>query len=194
MTLKHGWIPQGDETLMEIRVAPKFAQIKYTTDGSEPLLHGGIYQSPFIVQPMTLISFVGVKDAFHSEIKHIKVPVKPTKFEINKTEPLTWKVRLKRDSTSESYKLAEALKKTGAQVSAVVIDSQAEGWVSLQTSPELTFDANQLEGYMKFIQDQVYGKGTLRLQIDACHFETGQKFLDLIRELKTEYKENEIEQ
>jgi hypothetical protein len=88
----------------------------------------------------------------------------------------------------------DALKKTGARISGIDINSHDEGWVSLQTSPELPFDASQLEEFMKFIQDQVYGKGMLRLQIDACHFETGQKFLDLIRELKTDYKENEIEQ
>ncbi len=194
ITMKHGWIPQGDETLMEINVAPKSAQVKYTTDGSEPMLHGGIYQSPFLVQPMTLVSFVGVKDSFHSEIKHIKVPAKPSKFEINKMAPLVWRVRLKRDSTSESYKFVDALKKTSARVSGVDINSHDEGWVSLQTSPELTFEASQLEEFMKFIQDQIYGKGMLKLQIDACHFETGQKFLDLIRELKSDYKENEIEQ
>lgn len=194
ITLKHRWIPQGDETLMEINVAPKSAQVKYTTDGSEPMLHGGIYQSPFLVQPMTMVSFVGVKDSFHSEIKLVKVPAKPSKFEINKTAPLVWRVRLKRDSTSESYKFVDALKKTSARISGVDINSHEEGWVSLQTSPELIFEASRLEEFMKFIQDKVYGKGMLRLQVDACHFETGQKFLDLIREIKTDYKENEIEQ
>ncbi|MCX6251131.1 MAG: DUF499 domain-containing protein [Bacteroidetes bacterium] len=194
ITLKYGWIPQGDETMMEINVAPKSAQVKYTTDGSEPLLNGGIYLSPFLVQPMTLVSIIGVTDSFHSEIKYVKVPAKPTKFEINKMIPLTWKVRLKRDSTSESYKLVDALKKTGAKVSGIDINSHAEDWVSLQTSPEMTFEASLVEEYLKFIQDHIYGKGMLGLQIDACHFETGQKFLDLIRELKTDYKENEIEQ
>lgn len=194
ITLKHGWIPQGDETLMEIHVAPKSAQVKYTTDGSEPLLHGGIYQAPFPVQPIALISFVGIKDSFHSDIKHVKVPVKPKKFEINKMKPLTWRARLKRDSTSESYKLVEAFKKTAAKVSGIEINSHAEGWVSLQTSPELNFEACQLEEYMKFIQDRIFGKGNLGLQIDACHFESGQKFLDLIREIKTDYREHDIEQ
>lgn len=194
ITLKHAFIPQGDETLMEIHVAPPNAEIRYTTDGSEPMKHGGIYKDPFIVKAGTLISFVGLKDQFQSEIKYIKVPATPSKFEINKSIPLQWKRRLKFDTTSDSFKLAEMLKKCNAGIAGVEITAHGESWVSLQSSPNLNLDAGALEEAMNFLQDRLYGKGTMGIQIETTHFATGQQFLDLIRELKTEYKDHEIEQ
>lgn len=194
ITLKHAFIPQGDETLMEIHVAPPNAEIRYTTDGSEPLKSGGVYKAPFPVASGKLISMVGVKESFHSEIKYVKVPATPSKFEINKSVPLQWKRRLKSDSTSGSYTLAEALKRCGASVSGIEIATHGESWVSLQCSPDLKQDAALLEEYMNFIQDRIYGKGAISIQIEITHFATGQQFLDLIRELKTDYKDHEIEQ
>lgn len=195
ITLQYKFIPQGGETLMEVKVAPSNAEIRYSTDGSDPLTNGGVYEEAFRVKPGQIIQVIGVKDKYLSEVLQTKAPAESGKVEVDKSLPLRWKHPIKRGATSESFKLLTALKKHRATLLGVEVASQAgEHWMQLSSDSASKYPAEKAEEFLNFIQDNAAEGSELSLDIAELKFETGQYFLDLIKELKLDYKDEEIEQ
>ncbi len=195
ITLQHKFIPQGGDTVLEIQVAPKTAEIRYSTDGSEPLTNGGIYETAFLVKPNQIIQAVGVKGIYNSEKLQIKAPAETGKLEIDKALPLRWKRSIRKGSTSESYKLITSLKKHNVKLVGLGIVSQNSGkWLQLSADSETIYPAEKAENFLKFIQENSVSDSEMILDIAEMKFASGQEFLDLIKDLKEDYKPEEIEQ
>ena len=195
ITLQYKFIPQGGETLMEVEVAPPTAEIRYSTDGSDPLTNGGIYEEAFRVKPGEIIQVVGVKGKYHSDVLQTKAPAESGKVEVDKALPLRWKHSMKSGTTSESFKLIGTLKKHHATLLGVEVASQRDDrWMQLSADSATKYNAEKAEEFLNFIQENAAEGSELSLDITELKFETGQYFLDLIKDLKLDYQDEEIEQ
>ncbi len=195
ITMRYKFIPQGSATVVEIEVAPKTADIFYTTDGSNPLNNGGKYEGAFEVKPNQIIQIIGVKGEHKSETVSAKAPAQSGKVEVNKSKPLYWKRRMTSGSTSESFTKLKALKKHSAGLLGLRLSGvKGPNWIELSVDSKLEYPAHKAEHFLNFIQENAANGAELSMDIAELRFETGQQFLDLIQELKTDYKPEEIEQ
>lgn len=193
ITLQYEFINQGDETLLEIAVSPPTASVKYTTDGSNPS-NGGIYESSFVAEPKSTIQVIGVKGNHTSEIKTIKAPDKQGKAEIKKNQPIKWNKRFNNGSTADSYKFLSTIKKTKGELVGIELVLKGKGWANITFDSSLKYDAEHVEMFMKFAQEQFDIQGELLLNCQKVYFNTGQDFLDAVKDLKIDFKPEEIEQ
>jgi len=98
-------------------------------------------------------------------------------------------------STSESYKLITSLKKHNVKLVGLGIVSQNSGkWLQLSADSETIYPAEKAENFLKFIQENSVSDSEMILDIAEMNFASGQEFLDLIKDLKEDYKPEEIEQ
>ena len=137
-----------------------------------------------------------MKGEYLSEKRSIKAPAQSGKLEIDKQLPLRWKRKKDLTTTSESYKFVSALKKFKVSGKGVSIASQKENgkWMNLSADEERKFEADKIENFLQFIQDNSEPDSKLNLSISEMDFENGQLFLDFIKDLSEDYKAEEIEQ
>ncbi len=194
ITLQHKFISQGTESVLELRVAPPNAQIRYTTDGSTPSEKSALYEAPFVVRPGATILVIGLKGAYRSETLMVKAPMEAGKVEIDKKAPLVWKNRMKKGNTSESYALLKVLNKAGAQMAGLDINSsKGSNWIQLSLDENTLITPEKGEEFLGFVRENGQ-QGEISLEFTELRFESGQQFLDLIRELSVDYRPEDIHQ
>lgn len=194
--LKYDYSQQGDHFLVQLQALPKNVEIKYSTDGSNPLNYGAVYEAPFEAKPKSKVLGIAVKGDFQSRLLDFDLPAADSiGVEIEKGKPLSYLRSLKRETTAESYTLIGLLKKCKAEVFGLeVAVEKASEYAALQVAPTLKHSAELLEETTKFVQDKLYGKGEISLTIQKTRFPSGQAFLDFAKEAQLEYKPQDIEQ
>lgn len=194
--LKYDFSQQGGEFWVELQTTPKNVEIKYSTEGSSPLNHGGVYETPFLAEPRTKILAIAYKGDFQSKLLDFDLPkADATGIEIKKDQPLTFNEQLKRETTAESYYTIGLLKKYKAEILGMEIAvEKSSNYAALQVAPSLKHTADQLEVATKFIQDNLYGEGEISISLNKTIYPTGQAFLDFVREAQIAYKPQDIEQ
>lgn len=194
--IKHDYKPQGNAFQVALKATPQNVTIKYSTDGSNPLNHGGVYEAPFTAQPRTKVLAVAIKGDFQSKQKEFDLPkANDTTVSINKDAVLTYTGGISMETTAESYQLLGLLKRFQATLTTLEISViKGEEWVALQTAPALSYSAEKAEIITKFIQDNLYAAGEISLSATIVTFPTGQAFLDFAKEASIAYKPQDIEQ
>jgi Predicted ATPase (AAA+ superfamily) len=195
VTLKYKVYDQGNNKMVEIKSAPN-ADIKYTSDGSNPLNGGTGYNAPFKVQNGTrFILAVAEKDGIISNQVRIDIPVgaasAPT---IDKDKPLKWKRKQSFRTTQDTYDFFEKAKKYEAQLYLSGVYVQGTNWLELLLDDSLLVNPTLLEDVISKLRENLFGEGQISAEVVAMHFTSGQKFEDYLHEIKTELKPNEIEQ
>ncbi|TAK42618.1 MAG: DUF499 domain-containing protein [Saprospiraceae bacterium] len=194
ITLKHRFYQDGNRQMLELQAAPR-ATIKYTTDGSDPLTAGGVYESPVeIPDGVKIVVAAAEKQGIRSETKTIRVPEKTAGgAAVDKSLPAIWKKRLKKESTAEVFEWLNWMKKHELQLSEITLAIEDDNWILLETSPMQKFDHPQLSKMLTFLQEMLAG-GKLKLEAGKLHFKTGQHFTDYVRDTRENFKIEDIEQ
>lgn len=194
--VQHDYVQQGDEFLVTLQATPRNVQIKYTTDGSNPLNHGGSYDTPFLAAPRAKILAIAVKGDAQSRPLDFDLPkANDTGVAIRKTDSLTYRCKITRSTTAECYQLIGLLKKYKTELRGLYISStKASDWAEIQTAPTLSYPAAKVEDQLKFMQDQLFGAGELELKIEQLAFPTGQDFIDFGKEASINYKPQDVQQ
>jgi hypothetical protein len=194
ITLKYQFFGAGNDKRMELQVAPD-ATIKYTTDGSDPLNHGGIYEGPISVpDKVKYVLAIAEKKGLQSEKLTIPVPDDPSSVEIDKDKATIWKKRFKSDSTADTFKWLKSIRKHNIKLSEIHISVNGQHWVSLDFDESLILDYGKIEKTLEFIQTNLLDDGEVTIEAGRLHFDTGQQLIDYVEEEKVEYKADEIEQ
>ena len=90
ITLQSREYPAGNERRVEIHAAPP-APIRYTTDGSDPLVAGGAYDGPFAApEGARVVLAVAEKDGVVSELHRRDLAEKAVERPIDRALPATW--------------------------------------------------------------------------------------------------------
>lgn len=194
ITLKYQFFGAGNDKKLELKAAPD-ATIKYTTDGSDPLNHGGIYDDPITIpDDIKYVLAIAEKKGIQSEKLTIRVPADPSSVEIDKEKAVVWKRRIKSDSTADTFKWLNTIRKHKVRLSELTISVNGTDWITLDFNPEYILDHGKIENTLEFIQTNLLDDGEVTIEAGRLHFSTGQQLIDYVEEEKVEYKADEIEQ
>lgn len=194
ITLKYQFFGAGNDKKLELKAAPN-AIIKYTTDGSDPMNQGGIYDGPITIPDnVKYVLAIAEKKGIQSKKLTIRVPADPSSVEIDKDKVTTWRKRIKSDSTADTFKWLKSIRKHNVKLSEIHISVNGQHWVSLDFDERLILNHEKLEKTLEFIQTNLLEEGEVTIEAGRLHFDSGQQFIDYVEEEKVEYKADEIEQ
>ena len=198
ITLKSREYLDGEQRMVELRAAPD-APIRYTTDGSDPLVAGGAYDVPFAVPPEArLVLAVAEKDGIASAQHRLEIAEKPAEKPIARDQPAVWRRGQGFDfnTTRTAYGFINRLKKHAASASGLRLAVQTEGdrgaWVELNLSDGLQLDGERIEQAVEHLRG-LLGEGEVSVNAKRLHYASGQQFLDHIADLRAQYRRDEVE-
>ncbi|MEG4445808.1 DUF499 domain-containing protein [Microcoleus sp. AT9_B5] len=194
ITIKSRIFQSGNNKMVELKAAPD-APIRYTTNGSDPKLGGGIYSEPFIVPSGTLcVLAVAEKQGIISQTHHLDIQWdKVDDFKVDPAKPVTWKREHHPKTTKDAYEFLGRLKKYQAGVFGSRITINGSHWVELSVDSNLVFDADKLETAVNHLRS-LLADGEVEIEAQSLNFPTGQQLLDWVAEVKTELNRNEVQQ
>lgn len=194
--LKYDFYPQGDVFKVEFNVAPRSADIFYSTDGSEPLEYGGTYAAPFEAKPKTKVLAIAKKEGLQSKLIEFDLPEigASAELEINPVAPLSYKKRLEMSTTAETFHYIKLLKRFEVDGHGLAINVDGEQWLTMEVDEKVGYSAGQIEEAVNFVWDKLLHAGELSLALSKLKFSSGQQFLDFAKEANLEYKPQDIEQ
>ena len=198
ITLQSREYLDGEQRMVELRAAPQ-APIRYTTDGSDPALSGGGYDAPFAVPPgARLILAVAEKDGVASEQHRREIAEKPAEKPIVRDQPAVWRPEAREfefNTTRTAYGFIARLKAHAARASGLRLAVQAEGggaWVELNLSDGMALDGARIEEAVEHLRT-LLGDGEVTINAKRLHYETGQRFLDHIADIRAQYRREDVE-
>lgn len=202
VTLKYRFFTGGaGERMLELKAAPNHdTAIRYTTDGSDPKLSGGTYDTPFAVKKGTqLVLAYAECEGVACEVLQITVPAsgggpveeKP----IDPTKPATWKRPHSYYFTAESYEFIDRLKRHETKITGAKLSITGDRWLELTLHDMVELDATQIAATVEHLRSlPVTGNGQVEVSATALHFPTGQRLLDWLNEVKIDVKPGEVKQ
>ena len=200
ITLQSREYTVGNERRVELRAAPP-APIRYTTDGSDPQVSGGAYDGPFAVPAdARLVLAAAEKDGVVSEVHRRDIAEEPVDRPIDRTRPAIWTPArsLRFESTRTAYGFIARLRKHLATARGLRLTVEAAGtanptWSELNLSDDLALDAERIEAAIEHLRGLV-ADGEASIETKHLHFESGQRFLDYVAELRVDFLRDEVEQ
>lgn len=182
ITLKSRIFMQDAVQFCELVAAPP-AEIRYTTNGSDPRSHGASYDGPFpIPAGSRLVMALARKEGVESEL--IRRELGAEVDGPDPTKPLSWKTHrhFQNRPTSEAWQLVDRMEEYHARAEGVAIYYlDPNGREDLTYNAALGFERTGAE--LKVAIDRLSGffeGGNLTLSITLLRFERGQDFLDWI--------------
>ncbi len=196
ITLKSREYLDGEQRMVELRAAPN-APIRYTTDGSDPILSGGAYDGPFAVPPGTrLVLAVAERDGIASEQHRREIAEKPVEKPIVRDQPAVWQPasEFEFSTTRTAYGFIARLKEHAAHASGLrlaVADSESGHWVELDIADGMALNAERIEQTVEHLR-ALLGDGEVTINAKRIHYPTGQHFLDHAADLRVQYRREDV--
>ncbi len=180
------------------------AQIKYTTDSSDPRDNGGIYDTPFQIPDGTkYIRVVAIIDGDQSDIEEISVPQTTGPLVIDDHKPVVYKQKLPTSDNNQTYSMIEELQRSNAQVTPYAINFNINGkinWISLSFSETMSLNMEKLKEILSQIRSNVADENDqieISLELRKISFEDGitfKRFLSAQNISLSKVDRNDIEQ
>jgi hypothetical protein len=194
ITLKHRLYQSGTEKRLELRAAPS-AKIRYTTDGSDPKVQGGTYESDIAIPKGTYVVLVcGEKEGIESDV--LRIPIdwsKDESLKIDAQRPATWSAKQASQTTAETYSLLERMKKYEAAASGLTVTVGDREWVELNVSDRKQLKAEALDSAIDVLR-ALQGDGQVQLKALRLHFPRGQALMDWAADVKATIDPNQVTQ
>ncbi len=193
---------QDNEKYVQLEAFPQ-AEIKFTTDGSDPREHGGKYDSPFPVpQGTKYVQAVAHREGVWSN--ELRFEVKDEKVEIDNSRRITHKSEMRTSDTASTYEELEKLIKYDPVLKSIHIDFTVKGerknsWLTLQEQGINMTPTKALE-LIKAVRESLdfVDNVEVTMQVhDGKTFKTGEDFKSWIADEKidlTSIRPDEIEQ
>lgn len=197
ITLKSKTFQKGADKMVELRSAPD-AQIRYTTDGSDPKNLGAVYNAPFIVPSGSVfVLAVAEKDGILSEQHKIGIDWSHVDgFKVDPEKPIILKRTNSPKTTKESYELLGSLKKHHGLIPGpriTIMGNTGSKWVELAFGEKLDLTPEKIEELIVNLRG-ILTEGQVNIEADGLKFQKGQYLLDWVAEVKTEIGKDEVEQ
>jgi len=194
ITLKHRFYQDGEALRCELQAAP-LAEIRYTTDGSNPATNGGVYSGPFLVHKGAKFALaIASRDGIQSERAQYVVPERADEFKVDPGKPCLWTRRHNRDSTMDTHEFLSVCDKAGGRLCGVQVSTALNRhWAELNLDSDERRSVAQIRQALELLQDFV-PQGQLSLSLTALQFDTGQQLLDLVAALKTTLAPGEVKE
>jgi hypothetical protein len=194
ITLKYRLFQDNADKRCELQAAPA-AEIRYTTNGSDPKSSGGTYAGPFVVPPGTVVVLaVAEKSGLVSETLRVGIDwEKNDSVQLDLLKPALWKRVHDFRSTKDTYEFLDRLKKHSATAVGPRVTLSGQRYIELNFDPKLEPTPEQIEESTRVLRS-ILSDSEVWLETQAVRFPTGQALNDWIAEVKTELKPNEVVQ
>lgn len=195
ITLKSRDYLKGDGRMVELQSAPK-AKIRYTTDGSDPKINGGVYEDLFEAPEGTrLVLAVAERAGIYSDVHRRELSDKPKPPNpIGKDQSAVWKPKngFSFQATPDSYGFIKRMKKHSATAGGLRIAVLGTQWADLSLSEDMLINGDRVEKIVEDLRGLVT-EGEVTVEASHLQFETGQQLLDYAQEIKAEVNRDEVE-
>jgi len=197
ITIKHRVFQQGKDWMLELKALPN-ADIKYTTDGSDPKNMGATYNSPFSVpESSPFVLAIAERNGVSSNQEKINVnDYRKKTVNIDPAQKVIWKRKHDNLTTRDAFSFIERLKKFQGTAYGVTIDIQSNNDdqdISYTAADSLGIQGESFETIVKQLQSILNGS-KLFLNIERIEFEKGQLLLDWIADAKSRLEPGEVSQ
>jgi hypothetical protein len=196
ITIKSRTYQAGEDKMVELRAAPP-ASIRYTTDGSDPKLSGGVYEEPFSVPKDTrLVLACAEHDDIHSEIHKLEIDWEKGEVkQIDRAKPALWRPHhgFKYSNTRTSYGFIKRLNKYKGKAAVTRLAVLNEHWADLSFADNVMLEPEQIENTVEHLRS-VITEGEVTIEASYLWFPTGQNLFDYVHELKVNLNSHEVEQ
>jgi hypothetical protein len=201
ITIKSRVYSHGGDKLVELRTAPP-APTRYSTDGSDPKVAGGLYEDPIRVPQGTRFVLAVAEDkGILSDPHQVAIHWDKVAHErrIDPTQPATWRPLshpeqvFRFNTTQAAYGFIERLKRHQAKAATQRIAVLGGRWVDLQLADDLLLDSDQIRATLEQLRSLV-SEGEVTIEASALWFPTGQQLLDYVHAIAVELSRDEVEQ
>jgi hypothetical protein len=194
ITIKSRIFQSSDGKMVELQATPA-VPIRYTTDGSDPKIHGGAYHDPLVVPPgAQIVLAVAEKDGIISDIHRLSIDwAKTESFKVDLEHPVTWRRFHSLQTTQESYAFLDKLKKYRIILPGPRVTVVGHRWVELSVDKEIDLTPEKVEEALTCLRG-LLSEGQVSIEVEALKFLTGQSLLDWVKEMKTQINPREVEQ
>ena len=197
ISLKHRVFQQGNDWMVELKASPN-ADIRYTTNGSDPKTAGVTYDAPFPVpESSPFVLAIAQRDGVSSDQE--KINVNDYRQKIVKVDPakkVIWKHRHAHLTTRDAHEFMERLKKFQGSAFGVTIDIQSnkdDQDISYTAADNFAIIGESFEKTVKQLQSVMNGS-QIFLNIERVEFDRGQLLLDWIADAKSSLSPGEVTQ
>lgn len=194
--VKYRFFQEGERVAAELEAVPP-APIHFTVDGSSPDTAGRVYERPFALPDgARLLLARAAEDGVSSEVIQVAVPKEPTskRPSLDPRKPATWRRRIRKDSTGESYEFLELASKHGAMIGGIrLVGNKSGRWVELSTDDQTFQPAPTVREQMTFLSSIVEG-ANLTLEAETLRFNRGQELQELVAAMRESLQPGEVEQ
>ena len=186
--------------VVELKSIPD-AEIRYSTDGSNPKEFGGIYAGPITITQKCILQFYSYKDGIESILYLQEIdPKEKNIIHINPIKPLLWKNRFVKTETNQVYEWLEKLRKYrilvgGCRLNSYSDPSDDDVWTDLSLGNKLFLESGKIATLFDSLREIVLRNGSkISLEFETWKFESGKEFTDFIVSENLEYKPEDIVQ
>lgn len=208
LNLRYQSYDAGDEKKMKLEASSPGAEVRYTTDGSDPKENGAVYAGDFIIpRDSRFVLAIAHKKEVWSD--RLEVPInwgKPEGLKIDKEKALVYQKRgmFKTSNNKTTYEELAILGKHGVTIGGLFLNfnfkiNERAYWSSMSFDENLYLTKEQLEAQIEFQRQAIQGNTDFEtsLQIGKIQFPSGQQFEDWMEEKQmrlADIKQDEINQ
>jgi len=197
ITLKHRVFQQGNDWMVELKASPN-ADIRYTTDGSDPKTMGGSYSAPFPApESSPFVLAIARRDGVSSFQEKINVnDYRKKTVKLDPSKKAVWKRRHTNLTTRDAYAFIERLKKFEGKAYGVTIDIRSNNDdqdISYTATDNFALHGDKFEKIVNQLQSVMSGS-QLFLNIERLEFDKAQLLLDWIADARSSLSPGEVSQ
>lgn len=189
----------GSGVQVELKSVPD-AEIRYSTDGSNPKEFGGVYSGIFTLNQKCLLQFYSQKAGIESPVCSVEIDPKENRNEININphKPLIWKHTFSESETNKVYEWMEKLKKQKVLLGGCRLNSYPEPqnehiWTDLSLGEQLFLTPEKAVELFEILRGLVHLNGSkIGLEFQLWKFSSGKEFTEFVRSEKLEFASEEI--
>jgi len=197
ITVRYRVFQQGNDWMVELKASPN-ADIKYTTDGSDPKTMGAVYNSPFKApESSPFVLAIAQRSNISSDLE--KIVVNEYKEKVVKIDPgrkAVWKRRHDKLTARAAHEFMERLKKFQGTAFEVLIDissNKDDQDINYTNASSTGVDGETFLQIVKQLQSVMKGS-QIFLSAERIEFEKGQYLLDWVADVKTTLSPGEVSQ
>jgi len=197
ITLKHRVFQQGDDWMVEFKASPN-ADIKYTTNGSDPKALGAVYNAPFPVpESSPFVLAIAERNGVSSMQEKINInDYRKKTVKIDPGKKAIWKRKHNNLTTGSAYGFMKRLKKYQGTAYGITMDIRSNNEdqdISYSAADKFGIHGEDFENIVKQLQSVMNGS-QIFLSIKRVDFEKGQLLLDWIADAKSRLMPGEVSQ
>ena len=192
--IRHKFYSDNGQLRCVLKPAP-LVKVNYTTDGSNPVTHGGVYSDPFVVPKGSRFILAAPADG-KGATETFTVPAEPERPSVNLDKPCLWSRSFHLGSTMETFQfLAQCRKQETWLMGARTFIGSDRKWIEVNLDDATPYTAEQVEKAIETLRDQLeLQEGNISLDVTKLNFDTGQKLMDFIADRKLTLQHGEVKE